>query len=44
MLRLFVTRVLRYAPHTWTRFGHPWYIWYVWKWSKQEWAQRCISL
>jgi len=20
------------------------YIWDVWKWLKQEWAQRCISL
>ena len=25
MLRLFVTWVLRYAAHTGSRFGHPWY-------------------
>jgi len=24
MLRLFVTLVLRFAAHTWSRFGHPW--------------------
>jgi len=25
MLRRFVTWVLRYAAHAWSRFGHPWY-------------------
>jgi len=26
MLRLFATWVLRWAAHTWSRFGHSWYI------------------
>jgi len=26
MLRLFVIWVFQYAAHTWSRFGHSWYI------------------
>jgi len=29
MLRLFVTWLLRYVAHTWSRFGHPWYIGWI---------------